>query len=483
MKRKQRTIAIFSTIFFCVFFLFLIGCFSTHYDRTENFSFLWKVGDLRNAELEAARLAREGPKRDRMLYYLEQGAVARMHGNTAKSISALQGASREYDRWYGPHLYTQARITEEFLSTLGSAESKPYKSRIYERVMLRTYQAHNYLLAKDYGRARAEIFKTRQAIEDTKDLWSKELSAAREMSKKKQVDLTSTLNAKGLPSALRKEGKTINALITPEIPKFINPASLYFEALYFLHGATQREDFTKAEYSLRILSSIYPQNQWIEEDYRVAKAGTRPTEKTVYVFFETGRAPVRVEKRFDLPLFFFSSTSRVPYLGIAFPSLRLNDQYLKDVKVFPSNDQSKAVTTKLLADMDGIVAQEFNEYFDIELSKAITGALSKGGLQYLATNSVRSENDLARATVGAGAGMLAHATTRADLRSWSTLPKQVRFCKIQSPRDLKLTLSGVGTNLSTSVNLENKQTQLVWIRSISAFTPLRIVGVCPLSHN
>ena len=471
------------TVLYLVLFLFLLGCFSTHYDRTENFSFLWKIGDLENAELEAARLAREGPKRDRMLYYLEQGAVARMHANYPTSISALDGASREYDRWYGPHLRTETRLSEEFLSTLGSAELKPYKSRVYERAMLRTYQAHNYLLAGDRGRARAEIFKTRQAIEDTKDLWSQELSVAREKSEKKQVDLSKTLNDKGSSSALLEEKEKIKALIPPEFPKFINPAALYFESLYFLHGASQREDFAKAEYSLRILSSIYPQNKWIEEDYRAAKVGTCPTEKTVYVFFETGRAPVRVEKRFDLPLFFFSATSRVPYLGIAFPSLRINDQFLKDIKVFPTMDKSKAVTTKLLADMDAIVAQEFNEYFDIELTKAITGAISKGGLQHLATNAVRSENDLARVSVGAGVGMLAQATTRADLRSWSTLPKQVRFCKLSIPQDRKLTLSGVGTNLSTIVNLKNQQTQLLWVRSVSAFTPLRVVGVCSLSQH
>jgi hypothetical protein len=467
---------------YLVLFLFLSGCFSTHYDRTENFSFLWKVGDLENAGLEAARLAREGPKRDRMLYYLEQGAVARMHANYPASIYALDGASREYDRWYGPHLRTETRLSEEFLSTLGSAEFKPYKSRIYERAMLRTYQAHNYLLAGDFGRARAEIFKTRQAIEDTKDLWSKELSDAREKSEKKQVDLSKTLNAKVSSSALREEKEKIKALIPPEFPKFVNPAALYFESLYFLHGASQRDDFAKAEHSLRILRSIYPQNKWIEEDYRAANVGTRPTEKSVYVFFETGRAPVRVEKRFDLPLFFFSPTSRVPYLGIAFPSLRINDQFLKDIKVFPTMDKSKVVTTKLLADMDAIVAQEFNEYFDIELTKAISGAISKGGLQHLATNAVRSENDLARVSVGAGLGILAQATTRADLRSWSTLPKQVRFCKLSIPQDRKLTLSGDGTNLSTIVNLKNQQTQLLWVRSISAFTPLRVVGVCSLSQ-
>ena len=51
--------------------------------------------------------------------------------------------------------------------------------------------------------------------------------------------------------------------------------------------------------------------------------------------------------------------------------------------------------TKLLTDMDAIVAQEFDQYFEIELAKAITGWIAKGGLQYFATNAVRSEDDLA----------------------------------------------------------------------------------------
>ena len=136
--------------------------------------------------------------------------------------------------------------------------------------------------------------------------------------------------------------------------------------------------------------------------------------------------------------------------------------------------------TKLLTDMDAIVAQEFDQYFEIELAKAITGSIAKGGLQYLATNAVRSEDDLSRVVVGAGAGMLAQATTRADLRSWSTLPKQIRFCKIETPSDQKLTLRGTGTKLKIDVNLPSSQTNLVWVRSISAFTPFRVIGVCSL---
>ena len=465
---------------FGLLFFLLAGCFSSHYDRTENFNFLWKIGDLQRAGDEANRLTNEGPKRDRLLYYLEEGAVARMQGDRKDSILALSNAALEYDRWFGPHLRTETKISEGLLSTLGSAELKPYKSRIYERVMLRTYQAHNYLLEGDRGRARAQVFKTRQAIQDSKDIWELELDSAREQAKKHKIDLSKTLCNHSGENALKEERKKIQSLVPPNLPKFVNPAALYLESLYFLHGASQREDYAKAEYSLRQLTSIYPENNWIKEEYKLAKAGRKETNPSTYVFFETGRAPVRLERRFDLPLFFFRATSRIPYLGLAFPILRTNDQYLTDLDIFSSGNAGKSVGTKLLADMDAIVAQEFDQYFEIELAKAITGTIAKGGLQYLATNAVRSEDDLSRVVVGASAGMLAQVTTKADLRSWSTLPKQIRFGKIETPSDQKLTLRGTGTKLSTDVNLPSSQTNLVWVRSISAFTPLRLIGVCSL---
>ena len=152
---------------------------------------------MQRAGDEANRLTKEGPKRDRLLYYLEEGAVARMQGDRKDSILALNNAAREYDRWFGPHLRTETKISEELLSTLGSAELKPYKSRIYERVMLRTYQAHNYLLEGDRGRARAQVFKTRQAIQDSKDIWKLELDSAREQAKKHKIDLSKTLSNHG----------------------------------------------------------------------------------------------------------------------------------------------------------------------------------------------------------------------------------------------------------------------------------------------
>ncbi len=477
-----------------VLFSLLAGCVTSHYDRTEDFRFSWKVGDVRGAAEQAADLARSGPKRDRLLYHLEEGATRRAAGDGPGSIAALGAAEREYEKWFGAHHKTQVRLSEEFASTIGSAEWKPYKSRIYERVMLWLYQSINYLEAGDHGRARAEIFKARQAVTDAKLLWKKELDRAREEMKKKGIDLDKTV---ARPDAIRKNDEVLKearAHVPANLPDYVNPAALYLDSVYFLCTGTASSDFEKAEFSLGQLLAIHPENPWIREDYEQAMAGRFTSEPTTYLFLETGRAARRTEFRLEYPLsvtevlpaqlalLLMDPTSRIPYLGVAVPRLRMNASHLAGLRV-EAEDLPATVETMPLADLDAIIAKEFDKTYPVELAKAIGGALTKAGIQHIVTDAVREKDETTRVATGIGIGMLAHATTRADLRQWSTLPKKILFCKFPTPAKKRLTLRGIDRNLVTEVELPDGQTNLLWVRSVTPFTPLRIVANFTLDRN
>jgi len=461
-----------------LFAVLFSSCVSSHYDQTENFLFSWKIGDLKTAAVEAEKLSESGPKKDRLLYKLEEGSTKRLSGDLEGSVRALGEASKEYERWFGVHLEADARVSDQVSSVLGSAEWKPYKSRVYERVMMRMYQALNYLQLEEKGRARAEIFKSRQAIEDARQIWSKELLAAQEEMNRKGINLNRGMNEKD-GSSLQREISRIRSMIPPNLPNYLNPAAIYLEALYFLRGGTQREDFEKASFSLRRLAALFPENQWIREDLGEAMSFKIDSRPKTYVFYESGRAPVRVEKRFDLPVVFFATNARIPYLGLALPSLQTTGEILSPLRV-GANGLEEPLSTSLLADMDAIIAKEFEKDYPLELSRAIAGSLAKGGLQYLATDAVRDEDDVTRAVVGIGAGLLAQVTTRTDLRAWATLPRRIEVCKLSTPADKKLTLSGGGATFRELVTLNDSTTNLVWVRRISSHTPIRVVGVLSL---
>ena len=255
--------------------------------------------------------------------------------------------------------------------------------------MLRLYQALNFMEMGEYGRARAEIFKTRQAVQDAKELWRNELDASRELMSKKGIDLE-----EGVKRAERTKAR--DQPVASTIPPTEMLTCGYLLGHFIFHGGTQRDDFEKAFFSLRQLYALYPENQWILEDYEQARKGASSEEAMTYIFFETGRAPVRREKRFDLPLVFFSPTSRLPYAGLALPVLVTNDNFLETLEVRGDTKDARSQTVPL-ADLDGIVAKEFAKDYPIEITKAIAGTLAKGGLQYLATNAARFEKKTVQA--------------------------------------------------------------------------------------
>ena len=78
----------------------LSGCVTNHYDRTEEFQFSWKVGDVQGAAEQASELAKKGPKRDRLLYLLEEGSARRAAGDAAGSRLAFLAAEENYKRWF-----------------------------------------------------------------------------------------------------------------------------------------------------------------------------------------------------------------------------------------------------------------------------------------------------------------------------------------------------------------------------------------------
>ena len=85
-----------------------------HFCLDLSFIFSWKIGDFNQASHDIEKLAESGPKRDRMLYRKEEGTVKRLQNDFEGSIRAFSLAGDYYEKWFGVHLQSQTKITEEF---------------------------------------------------------------------------------------------------------------------------------------------------------------------------------------------------------------------------------------------------------------------------------------------------------------------------------------------------------------------------------
>ena len=140
-----------------VFVLLLAGC-ASYVGQTGAFRGAWNSGSIEQAAQLATRQANQrSESRDAVIWFLEQGAALRATGQFAASNQAFEQAEnriRFYDR------QASVRLSKEATGLLTNLAALPYEGRGYDRVMLNTYQALNYL---QLGQADAALVELRQA--------------------------------------------------------------------------------------------------------------------------------------------------------------------------------------------------------------------------------------------------------------------------------------------------------------------------------
>jgi len=170
--------------------------------------------------------------------------------------------------------------------------------------------------------------------------------------------------------------------------------------------------------------------------------GAKPRDQ-VWVWLEEGLGPKREEWRIDLPLILIPYVNRfVMYAGMAFPRLVYRQSAGSGWKVQTTGG---AVAMTELVDMDEKAKVEFDVYFRGALVREITRTAVKVGTQ-VALGVVAENVDDWRTQVALRSSQLAvagwaAATTGADTRSWTTLPKKVHAVRVNRPADGKIVLS------------------------------------------
>jgi hypothetical protein len=151
------------------------------------------------------------------------------------------------------------------------------------------------------------------------------------------------------------------------------------------------------------------------------------------VIFENGLGPAKQEFRVDLPLFLF--TDEVLYTGVALPMLvpragaavlagRLGWRRLGEY-------------AEIVADMDRVIQTEFAKDFPGILARSLVSATTKALVQY--TLLKQKDNDASQ-FFGFVAAAYNAATTVADLRIWTSLPKDFRVARVPMPESSEIRL-------------------------------------------
>ncbi|MEI8243599.1 MAG: hypothetical protein WCI17_10060 [bacterium] len=438
------------------------GC-QTYTSQAKTMHHEWSAG---NAAVAAAAFGKEadasGDSKDAVVWNLEAGTVYRAAGNLPESNRHFGKAAERIDVY---EQQAKTKVGREALALMSNEQNMPYEGRSYDKIMLHTYQALNFLAQGDSDKARPEIIRAYQYQQDAVEENARRIERAQE-EEKKSKDKAAIDKARSDPKFSGElAGVTNNLEGFRFYADYVNPFTVYLDGLYFLHAGAGGSDLEHARKSLQRVQETSGTNKFIQADLQAAESGT-PSAACTYVIFETGEAASLDQVRIDVPIILF----KVSYVGVAFPRLAFHDNYARELTVTAGAVQER---TTLIASMDAVIAQDFRNEWPAVLTKAIASAVAKGVAAYVVNSAAERQSEVAGWISKVGTAVAQMAVNIADTRSWTTLPKEYQVACVPTPADRKLVLAAPG-QAPVEVALVDGTVNVVCVRSVTSGSPLQV---------
>ena len=431
----------------------------------------WNAGDFASASIAATKYASQQKTetdRDAVIWRLEQGSTLRAAGLYKESIEAFDTAEEGINVFDGKTPGKTA--AKETLSLLTNPTMLSYDGYAYDKIMLNTYKAADYLQLGNFTNARAEFNRALEKQTDALAVNDARIEKAQKVAEKKKQKID--------PEKIKNDPKFSEQCKSsnPEMDQmkfyadYQNPFTEYLSGLFFMCQPTDSADLQRARKSFELVLGMIGENKFIDQDMKMIEQATagQAISPTTYVIFETGRAPSRDEIKIDVPTFL--ATSKVPYVGMAFPKLTFHNDNVHSLAV-KAGDVTEATIT--LSSMDSVIAQEFKNDLPRVIIRTVASAAIKAMVSYGISEGTK-KNEAAEIAAQALWALYQLTLNHADMRTWNTLPKEIQFCRFPTPADRKIEIAADGADAKLPITIDGGIVNLVWVRSVNPATPLQI---------
>jgi len=338
-------------------------------------------------------------------FQLEAAKVLQDAGRYAESRDMFERASAGLEAW---DMEADVSISEEVVATLGSQTSRPYRGTEFDRILLEVYQTFNYLALGDLDEA---LVRVRRAYRRQAEAVARN---GAEIAAREESDNEVAKGALQQTDFLQLEAET-KTLASESYADFVNPVATFLQAVLLREEGTN----PSALVELRKLIGLVPSNGYLPVLYEEFDASEAPVPGRVYVLFENGMAPQRIEWSLVLPTPNGITRIAVPKLEptpIAVAALRVSD---------PSGELD--LVTQRLASVDSIVAADFAARLPGIVFRTMLSVAAKEGISYAA----RKNDDTGLAWLATDLYRL--FTSDADLRTWRTIGAEFQLAYGQVP--------------------------------------------------
>ena len=447
----------------CFAVVVISGCASMSAKKELSaFNTLYSSGQyLDAANLELKEKGDEKSDPSHLLQMLQAGAALRYARKYPQSTE-LFDECEDVIKYFNEQLFTND-VGSAIVSVLVNDASLDYRGEEYDGVMVNTYKALNFWKIGKNDLARIEFNRALDRQRRAKERFAEEISKMNEEISKEQIeenrkaeqnkapkmDIDKAVNNPEIDNILKKKYSNLYAF--KAYPDFINPFTTYMAGLFFLSEG----DYAKAATLLKETYGMVEENPVVADDFAtVEKILDRKRAEGYYtwIIFENGLGPEKEEFRVDLPIFFV--TDRVKYAGIALPKLKFRSQAFPYLVV--RNAGKETAKTRALASMDRVIQTEFKMRYPLIVTRAVISMLMKTYTQYLAQKHFGNIGGLL-------AAVYQLATTAADIRMWTALPKEFQVAKIVTPEGGSVTIA-TPDGKAYNVSVPKKKNSLIYVK-------------------
>ena len=205
--------------------------------------------------------------------------------------------------------------------------------------------------------------------------------------------------------------------------------------MFLVATSSESGDRQNARADLRAVQEMMPGHAAAAADIALIDAGIAHGSAAVtWVFFLTGMAPDYKEFRLDIPI----PVGNVNYVSAAFPILRKRGDFVPSCAVAGE----AGARSELLADVDAMVETDFDSRLPLIVTQEIISSAAKAAATWAASQAAYNSSSNSTAGILVQIAGIAYqaASTAADLRCWSTMPKQVSVLRVPTPANGRLDL-------------------------------------------
>ncbi|MGE9291025.1 MAG: hypothetical protein ACQKBT_08550 [Puniceicoccales bacterium] len=448
--------------------LLLSGC-STYNDEVESVRQSWTVGQWDKAAAKGEKLGKnKDSHRNEVLLGLEEGTLLRAANRIPQSEETYEETWRDIQAM---DQKADFRISQASIALLVNPGLTLYEARTYDRIMLHTYSALNYLTLGDYENARVSLNRSYNSQQLAVAENSKRISKTQAAIDEKKDSDESKINVSKIennPVTQQKLSNLYGPIRSMEAyGPYVNPFAVYLDGLYFLNQGVDASDLERGLKSMERVANLVPGSPWLQSEYTLAQdiINGKGQPDSVIVLLETGLSPMRVAKKIELPLFLFG-IDNVPYFAASFPVLEFQPNYPRHAIVTTGQGSRP---TEILSDMDKVIAQEFRDHESLIVSQAILSAATKAATLYIARSQAK-DGSSTQAIIDIFGIFYQAITNQPDLRTWFTLPKQIQGIRVPMPEDRTLQVGFAGSNQKVEVRLIDGKIVVVHIRVTATAT-------------